>query len=456
MKTANKIAVARALHRLVRSGRAVAGRSGKGIFTRRGIVYELDLTEGIDLAIYLGGMFERRTALALGRLVEPSALVLDIGANIGAHTLPLADLVGPQGRVMAFEPTDFAFRKLKRNLDLNPSLAGRVESLHCFLSGNDQASVPAAVYSSWPLDAEQGLHAKHLGREMQTEQARARSLDRVLSEHAGRRVQLVKLDVDGYECEVLRGATSMVREMRPIFMMELSPYVLEERGASLDELLSYFLPNGYSFYNEWTRRRLPSTTKELQRLVGDGESINVVARVGRHAAAAISAAALVAVPAAIGETGVPFVESDGEAADRERPCDGHAVNRVFALEAIGSSAGVPIMNEPFGTTTISGQTSHSLKLSRGFKLCSRSGVGGSTPLLTMNCCGGGDGGCAVCSGAGGGGLTGFVLADASPARTTTNAPAANAAASFEKAVMRGPSRELTRAWSRARGTAFMP
>jgi FkbM family methyltransferase len=185
MKTANKIAVARALHRLVRSGRAVAGRSGKGIFTRRGIVYELDLSEGIDLAIYLGGMFERRTALALGRLVEPSALVLDIGANIGAHTLPLADLVGPQGRVMAFEPTDFAFRKLKRNLDLNPSLAGRVESLHCFLSGNDQASVPAAVYSSWPLGAEQGLHAKHLGREMQTEQARARSLDRVLSEHAG-------------------------------------------------------------------------------------------------------------------------------------------------------------------------------------------------------------------------------------------------------------------------------
>jgi FkbM family methyltransferase len=288
MKTANKIAVARALHRLVRSGRAVAGRSDKGIFTRRGIVYELDLTEGIDLAIYLGGMFERRTALALGRLVEPSALVLDIGANIGAHTLPLADLVGPQGRVMAFEPTDFAFRKLKRNLDLNPSLAGRVVSLHCFLSGNDQASVPAAVYSSWPLGAEQGLHAKHLGREMQTEQARARSLDRVLSEHAARRVQLVKLDVDGYECEVLRGATSMVREMRPIFMMELSPYVLEERGASLDELLSYFLPNGYSFYNEWTRRRLPSTTKELQRLVGDGESINVVARVGGHAAAAIS------------------------------------------------------------------------------------------------------------------------------------------------------------------------
>jgi FkbM family methyltransferase len=279
MKTATKIAVAKAIRHLVRSGRGIAGLPDNGIFARRGIVYELDLSEGIDLAIYLGGMFERRTAIALGRLVEPSSLVLDIGANIGAHTLTLAKLVGATGRVLAFEPTDFAFRKLRRNLDLNPSLSSRVQPFHCFLTSDAARTVPSAIYSSWPLDVERGLHAKHRGREMHTEAARARSLDSVLSEHADRKVQLVKLDVDGYECDVLRGATSMLRDMRPSFVMELSPYVLEERGASLDELLSYFIPNGYRFYNEWTRKPLPSTTKELYRLVGDGESRNVIARV---------------------------------------------------------------------------------------------------------------------------------------------------------------------------------
>jgi FkbM family methyltransferase len=214
----------------------------------------------------------------LAKLAEPSALVLDIGANIGAHTLRLANLVGPKGRVMAFEPTDFAFRKLRRNLDLNPALASRVETFHCFLTANDGASVPNAIYSSWPLVAETGLHAKHLGREMQTGAARPRSLDRVLSERADRKVQLVKLDVDGYECDVLRGATSLLRDTRPVFVMELAPYVLDERGASLDELLSYFIPNGYVFYDERTQRRLPSVAKELQRLVADGESMNVIAR----------------------------------------------------------------------------------------------------------------------------------------------------------------------------------
>jgi hypothetical protein len=99
------------------------------------------------------------------------------------------------------------------------------------------------------------------------------------------------------------------------------------------------------------------------------------------------------------------------------------------------------MNEPFGTTTISGQTSHSLKLSFGFNACSRSGVSGSTPLVAKNCCGGGDGGCAVCSGAAGLGLTGFVLADASPAKASASVAAASVAANFERAVMGDPSRE---------------
>lgn len=278
MKTANKIAIARAVHHLVRSCRGMAGRPDTGIFSRQGIFYELDLSQGIDFAIYLGGMFERSTAAALARLTEPSSLVLDIGANIGAHTLHLASLVGPKGRVMAFEPTDFAFRKLRRNLDLNPSLASRVEAFHCFLTASDGASVPSAIYSSWPLTIEAGLHAKHLGREMQTESAQARSLDSILSERADRKVQLVKLDVDGYECDVLRGATTMLRKDRPIFVMELAPYVLVERGASLDQLLSYFVPHGYAFYDERTQKRLPSTAKELQQMVADGESMNVIAR----------------------------------------------------------------------------------------------------------------------------------------------------------------------------------
>jgi FkbM family methyltransferase len=279
MKTAHKMAAARIAYYAVRGVRAMMGRTDRQIAVRDGLTFDLDLAEGIDFSIYLGGMFERNTALALGRLVKPSSLVLDIGANIGTHTLRLARQVGPQGRVLAFEPTEFAFRKLRRNLDLNPALASRVDAFHCFLAESDDAAVPDAIYSSWPLVGGTNLHAKHLGHEMLTEAARALSIDGILARYPGRGVQLVKLDVDGFECQVLRGATKLLREARPIFVMELAPYVLEERGASLAELLSFFVPNGYSLFAEQDERPLSSNANDLKSLIGDGASINVIARV---------------------------------------------------------------------------------------------------------------------------------------------------------------------------------
>jgi FkbM family methyltransferase len=278
MKTTHKIAAARTIYHAVHAGRALLGRTDRQIVTRDGITYDLDLSQGIDFAIYLANIYERQTRAALRRLVAPGSLVLDIGANIGAHTLSLASLVGPAGRVLAFEPTDYAFRKLSRNLELNPDLAARVTAFHCFLTGADAEPVPSSIYSSWPLAREEGLHAKHLGREMRTEAARARSVDSVLAEHPGRTVQLVKLDVDGFECDVLRGASHMLSTMRPVFVMELAPYVLVERGASLNEMLSFFVPNGYGFFDERTDRPLPSTAPALLEMIGDGAGINVIAR----------------------------------------------------------------------------------------------------------------------------------------------------------------------------------
>ena len=278
MKTAHKIGAARIVYRAVHAGRTLLGRTDRQIAVRDGITFDLDLAQGIDFAIYLGNIYERQTRAALRKLVSPGWLVLDIGANIGAHTLPLARQVGPEGRVIAFEPTDFAFSKLKRNLELNPELAPRVTACHCFLSATDDDRVPSAIYSSWPLEPEPGLHAKHLGREMKTEEAQARSLDSVLSELADRPVQLVKLDVDGFECDILRGASRLLSEVRPIFVMELAPYVLEERGASLDEMLGFFVPNGYTFYDEMTHKRLPSSAAELRSMIIAGGSINVIAQ----------------------------------------------------------------------------------------------------------------------------------------------------------------------------------
>ena len=74
----------------MRALRTLAGKGDVGVFRRGGIVWELDLREGIDFAIYLQGGFEAATLREYGRIVRSGFVALDIGANIGSHTLPLA------------------------------------------------------------------------------------------------------------------------------------------------------------------------------------------------------------------------------------------------------------------------------------------------------------------------------------------------------------------------------
>jgi FkbM family methyltransferase len=279
LKTSSKIALARLAYQSIKLGRRLFGLRDYCQVTRGGLRYELDLSQGIDFAIFLLGSFEPNTVAALRRNIKPGATVLDIGSNIGAHTLNMACFVGSEGRVLSFEPTDFAFKKQRRNLELNPEIKDRVRMLQYFLTAESKAPLPPTIYSSWPLLQTDAVHKKHRGQAMETTGARTATLDEVLSAERIDKVDLVKLDVDGFECDVLGGATTMIERDRPIFVMELSPYVLIERGTTLDRFLNFFVPLGYCFYDERTDLPLPKCAIALERMIGDGASKNVVARI---------------------------------------------------------------------------------------------------------------------------------------------------------------------------------
>ncbi len=276
MKTAHKIALAKAAYHCIHAGRTMLGKNDKTIVRRRGSTFELDLAEGIDFAIYLLGAFEPATLRAIQKWSTPGRLALDIGANVGAHTLHLAQLVGPTGKVLAFEPTDYAMSKLRRNIELNPEIASRIVTHKCFLGASDDTSAPALIYSSWPLTATDSLHDKHLGRAMAAEATPQRQLDAVLGTEVNN-VAFVKMDVDGHECSVLKGASKVLSMSKPVFVMELAPYSLEENGGSLEELLGYFSPHGYKFLDERSEEPIGEDPGAIARAIGEGASKNVIA-----------------------------------------------------------------------------------------------------------------------------------------------------------------------------------
>ncbi len=220
-----------------------------GIATRRipspqvrvvdGITWELDLGEVIDASLFFSGSFEPRAERTIGKHLGPGMTAIDVGANIGYHTLRMARTVGPGGRIIAIEPAPRAVGRLRRNLSLN-----RFENVEVVVAALDDHDVELAerhLQSSYPLSGESPRESTSV---------RVARLDTLLSERRLDRVDLVKVDVDGWEAKVLRGAMETLNRFRPVLFFELTPSGVEAAGDSVEGLFDSLLALGYTIADE--------------------------------------------------------------------------------------------------------------------------------------------------------------------------------------------------------------
>jgi FkbM family methyltransferase len=258
LATAHKIRIASVLYRSLAALRAVGGATSDVVVCRRrGLRWRLDLSEGIDLSIYLFGQFERPVERLIARHLTPGMIALDIGANVGAHALPMAARVAPSGRVFAVEPTRWAYRRLVVNRRLNHHLEHVLIPVRAALGHT--GSEPAEYYASWNLKEQRGVHELHRGALRSAHGARGLTLDGLVAELELTRVDFIKLDVDGGECDVLSGGHDTLARMRPPILFEFCPYALEERGCSAARLLAMLQEHGYSFQDGRGRPVAPGT-----------------------------------------------------------------------------------------------------------------------------------------------------------------------------------------------------
>jgi FkbM family methyltransferase len=277
LATATKVRAAGVLYRVVSSVRRLVGRSPNDVVCRRGhLTWALNLQDGIQLSIYLFGAFERATACTLSRLLPRGGAAIDVGANVGAHTLPLARHVGEGGRVIAIEPTAWAIDGLRRNLALNADLSQRV-TVHAAALVAPGEPLAREYYSSWPVSEARRPHAVHRGVAHSTAGSEALTLDALVAREGLSRLDVVKIDVDGHELQVLRGASATLARLRPSLVLELTPYALGEHGDSLDALLDLLRQAQYRLVNERSFMPLPLDHDTLVRMIPVGGSINVVA-----------------------------------------------------------------------------------------------------------------------------------------------------------------------------------
>ncbi len=276
MNTNLKIQLARHLYRLIKIFRSLTGTFKNLVICKRNhLKWQLDLEEGIDLSIYFFGAFEPRTWRSIQKKISLGDIVLDIGANVGAHALPMAKAVGHEGRVYAIEATDWAFQKMLVNQKLNPELQQSLIPLQVLLTDKTK-ELPQHLHSSWNLFKE-NVHPVHGGTLNTLQQAQVMSLDELIEKLKLQKIDFIKIDVDGFECQVFRGAIKTLTKFRPHIILELCPYVLEEQGDSIEAYLQLLKDFRYSLRTQDDKSDLPMNGEELRMLIPEKGGINALA-----------------------------------------------------------------------------------------------------------------------------------------------------------------------------------
>jgi FkbM family methyltransferase len=227
------------------------------IDTRLGrmLVNDKDAYVGKSLLLY--GDFSNGEAKLFSDLIQPGWVVTDVGANIGAHTVLFSRLVGDAGVVFAFEPQRLIFQMLCANLALNGcnnvhAMQAAIGAEHGLLGIASLDPDQPNNFGGWPLEAMRGEE----GTTVMPLTAPCHFL---------------KIDVEGMEAEVLRGAAAMLAECAPWI------YVENDRLEKSDALIQQVRALGYTPYWHITPLFDPANFRGItDNLFGAVASINML------------------------------------------------------------------------------------------------------------------------------------------------------------------------------------
>lgn len=193
------------------------------IKTRFGFKIKIDPTfdENIEKVIYERGVYELGTVHVIKTILEPGDLFIDVGANIGFLSMVAAKTVGKSGEVIAFEPVPSTFELLHENKELN-----QLDNLQINAYALGKEVGKGIIYEEMQNRGGASMTIKRSENPGISIEVK-RLDDLVLS----RRVDLIKIDVEGQELDVLKGGEALIRKDLPVLIVEYSASRKAEDGA---------------------------------------------------------------------------------------------------------------------------------------------------------------------------------------------------------------------------------
>jgi FkbM family methyltransferase len=184
---------------------------------------------------------EPKVFAALKERAKQGSIVLDIGANVGVYSLLMARWVGPVGRIYAFEPAPQTLRDLRAHVAMN-KMNEQIEVVDRAVSDQKGEAIFYAHNTSGENSLNPGF-AKRLS-EAQAVKVPVTTVDQ-FCEANNLAPKLLKIDVEGFELHVLRGARETLLRYRPSLVIEMHPMFWKEIGVTVEEVHETFSKPNY-------------------------------------------------------------------------------------------------------------------------------------------------------------------------------------------------------------------
>ncbi|MEO6289234.1 MAG: FkbM family methyltransferase [Ginsengibacter sp.] len=220
-----------------------------------GINFKLDVSDTVGHSNYFA--VNEPAQLLLYNFVQPGMVVIDIGANIGATTLNLANKVGVGGKVFSFEPSPYNYQLALENISLNNF--SNIKLINQGL-GNEKAT--AFLYNVNTHNRGMQRLLKHTGENAIYEKTKVEidTLDNSMKFFSIPSPSFIKIDVEGYEYNVLVGGKETLSKHQPFLFIELDDNNLGEQGRTAKELVQLITGFQYKIINAATGRDVDETT----------------------------------------------------------------------------------------------------------------------------------------------------------------------------------------------------
>lgn len=197
----------------------------------------------IEWTILSTGTYEDEINKPIRLSLKPGDTALDIGANIGLQSLRMSQCVGPDGQVIAFEPLQYLQQKFNRNMSLNR--ASNVLLMPVALSDKPGS----AEFKIDPNEWNQGtfsISGKGEGTEMQHVDIMVG--DDLPEIKALKRLDLIKIDVEGFEFQVLNGLSATLEKFKPRLIFEYDTNYWYRTGQNMNDCFAFLQRLDYSIY----------------------------------------------------------------------------------------------------------------------------------------------------------------------------------------------------------------